>query len=135
MRTLSEKRLTPLLRELAQRERDLRRLIAQEHDRIESEGFAELHERTYDEADHAFARDCLAQESRLIIQHLSEVYEVAGARDRARQGTFGICLDCHDEISYEQLKVNPAAQRCAACQERRERMYGLRPQESHVTIP
>jgi len=36
-------------------------------------------------------------------------------------GTFGICLDCEEEINPKRLAAVPWAARCVACQERADR--------------
>ncbi len=125
MKTLTEPRLLPLLRELDQRERELRRRVAEERKSIEADGFAELMEQTGDEADHAFARIQVALESSVIDHYLGELQDLAAARDRFENGTFGICIDCGEHIDYQRLQANPAAGRCMECQHGREQRARL----------
>ena len=47
--------------------------------------------------------------------------ETRAALRRIDGGTFGICLDCEDEINLKRLAAIPWAARCIACQERADR--------------
>ncbi|WP_414039754.1 TraR/DksA family transcriptional regulator [Acidithiobacillus sp. M4-SHS-6] len=42
------------------------------------------------------------------------------ALERIRAGTYGICVDCGEEIPVARLRVEPEAERCVACQRRWE---------------
>lgn len=55
----------------------------------------------------------LEQESRLLR-------EVEAARGRLRDGTFGICGRCEDEIAPKRLRAIPWAAYCVSCQEKTE---------------
>ena len=46
----------------------------------------------------------------------AELAQVEAALRRLDAGTYGDCLDCGEAIGLERLRVQPAAQRCAACQ-------------------
>jgi len=39
------------------------------------------------------------------------------ALEAVKDGTYGICIDCENEISEKRLKYYPNAVRCLACQE------------------
>ena len=47
--------------------------------------------------------------------------ETRAALRRVDAGTFGICLDCEEEINPKRLAAVPWAARCIACQERVDR--------------
>ena len=47
----------------------------------------------------------------------SQLREVQGAIRRIRDGVFGICANCEEEIGSKRLKALPLAPRCIACQE------------------
>ena len=53
-----------------------------------------------------------AQEQRDV----DEMAQVESALHRLESGTYGVCTDCGEPISPGRLQVQPAAQRCAACQ-------------------
>ena len=43
------------------------------------------------------------------------------AIERLREGTYGDCLRCGEEIGFSRLMVKPEATLCVACQQERER--------------
>jgi len=58
-----------------------------------------------------------------VERDVRELREVKGALARISRDDFGGCADCGEAIGYPRLKASPAAFRCYACQERRERSY------------
>ena len=71
-----------------------------------------------DQIQHAVERELalgtLARES-------SGLRETRAALRRIDDGTFGICMDCEEEINLKRLAAVPWAARCIACQERADR--------------
>jgi RNA polymerase-binding transcription factor len=53
-----------------------------------------------------------AEESRDVV----ELRQVEAALQRLAAGRYGDCVDCATPISPARLRVEPAADRCAACQ-------------------
>lgn len=47
--------------------------------------------------------------------------EIERALDRIAQGTYGICVDCDEEIAEERLINHPQVSRCVSCQTKHER--------------
>lgn len=60
--------------------------------------------------------------------------QVQGLRDigaafrRIKDGEYGVCIDCGDDIGFTRLQAYPIAKRCIACQEQREKQFA---QEGH----
>jgi RNA polymerase-binding protein DksA len=52
----------------------------------------------------------------VINQEVKEVKAINAALRRMDAGEYGICLDCGNDISPGRLEINPAAERCIACQ-------------------
>jgi len=46
--------------------------------------------------------------------------DIKAARERLSAGTYGICTDCGEPITYERLLAYPTAKRCIHCQRLRE---------------
>ena len=46
---------------------------------------------------------------------LAELKQINAALDRVRDGTFGVCVSCGDEISDERLAVLPHTPKCRHC--------------------
>lgn len=44
------------------------------------------------------------------------LHAVEGALVRMREGVYGVCVDCKEEIARERLKALPFAERCVSCQ-------------------
>lgn len=62
------------------------------------------------------------------VAHLSrtadELARVDAALARVAEGSYGECEDCGEPIGIARLTANPAAQRCASCQEIFEKRRG-----------
>ncbi len=56
----------------------------------------------------------------VIDQRTDQVKQIDLALERLKEGTYGICEDCGEEISIGRLKALPFATRCTRCQERWE---------------
>ena len=105
------------------RERQLRQMIAEEHERATVELMTDLEGVVGDEADQAFAKTRASVETELVDRHLRELGGIEAARERIAAGTFGLCPDCGGAIAPARLRANPAALRCTECQSRHEKMF------------
>lgn len=63
-----------------------------------------------------------AQEDRMMgmLSHLDNrgrraIEDIDAALDRIADDTFGMCVDCEEEIPVERLRVIPTAVRCVEC--------------------
>ena len=61
------------------------------------------------ELENAEVVDALGNEARL------ELSQVARALDQIKNGTYGICVSCGEEIPRARLKAQPFADRCIRC--------------------
>ncbi|MDH3494296.1 MAG: TraR/DksA C4-type zinc finger protein [Acidobacteriota bacterium] len=52
--------------------------------------------------------------------------EIEAAKERLKEGVYGICETCDEEISPQRLLALPAARLCVACQESAESQSGGR---------
>ena len=52
-----------------------------------------------------------------------ELMAIEAARARMADGTYGVCIDCGGEITFERLQAQPAALRCVACQSAYEKTH------------
>ena len=57
----------------------------------------------------------------VIDLHVKEIRDIEAALIRIHSGSYGVCLDCEGDISYERLKAYPTAKRCLSCQRAYER--------------
>jgi RNA polymerase-binding transcription factor DksA len=111
-----------LLSRLDRRQEELRRLIAEEHERATVELFSDLDGVVGDEADQAFAKTRAGVETELVDRHLRELDQIEAARERIRSGAFDTCVDCGGPISAARLEAMLSATRCTDCQARREKL-------------
>jgi len=56
---------------------------------------------------------------------VQELREVDAARARLADGTYGVCVDCGEEIADARLIAYPTATRCTECQTAFEKRHGL----------
>jgi len=61
------------------------------------------------ELENAEVVDALGNEAR------AELTSVAKALDQMKNGTYGVCADCADDIPMARLKAYPFADRCIRC--------------------
>lgn len=73
-----------------------------------------------DAGDEAVAE--LAASGRLAVLQFDteELADTEAALERIREGVFGACIACGEEIAEERLRVYPTAKRCLRCQEEHE---------------
>ncbi len=68
-----------------------------------------------DEVQFAAAREL---STRHLEREANLLREVRAALDRMADGSYGLCLQCEQEISQKRLKAVPWATLCIACQEK-----------------
>jgi len=122
---LTQQWLRDLLAALDAREHELRGLIAERRNALDTQGLAS--DIAGDEADRAFGRVRDTIENDLLDLHLAELTRIEAARARAAEGRYGLCEDCGDAIPLGRLRANPTALRCAECQGRREKLFAAAP--------
>ena len=67
----------------------------------------------------------------ILGRHIQGIRDIEAAFKRIKDGEYGVCIDCEDDIPFNRLLVYPTAKRCIMCQEKREREYA---QEGHPTM-
>ena len=58
-----------------------------------------------------------------LDRHIQGMRDIEAAFQRIKEGTYGVCVDCGDDIALERLRAWPTAKRCHACQQQRERTF------------
>jgi RNA polymerase-binding protein DksA len=105
---------------LSKRREELRWII---HDAlIESkrEDFLELAGAVHDAGEESVA-DLLEGISQATLnREVEELADTEAALRRISIGSYGVCIDCSDEIVRERLNAYPTAKRCITCQTRHE---------------
>jgi DnaK suppressor protein len=101
---------------LVAKQDELLRLVA----KSEQDGREADEEGTQDIADKAansYTKEFLFHQShdnRRILQLVNEAIE------RLKNGSYGLCVECHEEVQYKRLEAVPWARHCIECQEKQE---------------
>ncbi|HET9742721.1 MAG TPA: TraR/DksA family transcriptional regulator [Terriglobales bacterium] len=113
---MDKKRLEQFKKQLEQRQHDLRRVVTrtQEDGRIAD---AEAAQDIADRAANSYTKEFLFAQSNNDRQLLSMV---EGALGRIREGSFGECINCGNEINPKRLEAVPWTRYCIQCQEKVE---------------
>jgi RNA polymerase-binding transcription factor DksA len=59
-----------------------------------------------------------------------ELRDIAQARERIADGSYGSCVDCGRDIPFERLKAQPSTKRCVTCQAAFEKKHQTTPRLS-----
>jgi RNA polymerase-binding protein DksA len=90
----------------------------------ENQQYVELIDRAPADLGDQSVGDMLADLNLTIIdRHIHEIRDIEAARERVKDGSINVCVDCGQEIGFERLLAYPTAKRCVVCQEHREKTY------------
>lgn len=123
MSPLRSSQLSRLERKLNQREAALSEQIHQATGHRLDEPYEVLTGGVSDSADAASADLLVDIDYALIGIELQELRDIAAARQRIQEQTYGVCSDCGLPIDYARLRVYPTAKRCVLCQGIHEHTY------------
>lgn len=121
MTSLTIEKLDHLKGLLDQRENVLRDDIQRELNL--QDDYADLASEVPDPGDSSFANLAVDLGNAAVTRDLKELRAINAARSRIEQETYGICIECGYEIPYERMEAQPAAERCAPCQEVYEKTH------------
>ena len=113
---MDKKRLEQFKKKLEARQVELRRIVT----RTEHDGRTADEEAAQDIADKAansYTKEFLFSQSnheRFILQLVDE------AMERIKNGGYGTCVHCREEVQQKRLEAVPWARHCIACQEKQE---------------
>src|SRR5258708_5904249 len=114
--TMDKKKLEAFKKKLEERQQTLRRTVS----RTEEDGRVADQDTAQDIADRAassYTKEFLFSQSNNERQLLQMVET---ALQRIREGTFGECVNCGNEINAKRLEAVPWTRYCIACQEKKE---------------
>jgi DnaK suppressor protein len=83
-------------------------------------------ETTGDEGDQAQSMAEQHLSLRFKERERNHLRKIEAALDKIKEGTFGECEDCGDEIGVKRLEIRPVATLCISCkeaEEKREKSY------------
>lgn len=120
MDALTEAERDQLSQALRERERVLRDEIRRGLARMGNESYDALLSGTSDPGDEGMATMMSDLTNAEVLRDVSELRDILAAHRRMAAGTYGICIDCGDDIPYARLAAYPTAKRCVRCQTIRE---------------
>ena len=109
-----------LAKQLEERRRVLRSELAAKLEAQDNPALLGLRNRMEETDDWAVADLETALDVAEVSRDAGELREVEAALLRMKDGTYGECVDCANNIPFARLHANPSASRCIACQERVE---------------
>jgi DnaK suppressor protein len=101
---------------LAKREELLRSVTKSDQDGREADG--EATQDSADKAANSYTKEFLfkqSDESRRVLLLITQALE------RIRVGTYGICVECEEEVQQKRLEAVPWARHCLECQEKQDK--------------
>ena len=85
--------------------------------------FAELLDEVADSGDASFAAMLSDLNAAEFHRDIVELRAISAARQGIKEGDFGQCVECGEDIGFERLLVEPTATRCVLCQNRHEKLF------------
>lgn len=77
-------------------------------------------ERSADEVDMRVGLDARDMDTMRLMRTSRRLEEVRAARQRLRDGSYGVCEACEEQIPPKRLEAVPWATYCVTCQEMRD---------------
>ena len=117
---------------VTQLKQDYQALLIEVRDELDNRGVQHridlLNSEPGDSGDESMANELADFNVTIVDRQVQEIRDIEATFKRIRDGHFGECIDCGDDIPFERLRAFPTAKRCITCQEKRERQYA---QEGH----
>jgi RNA polymerase-binding protein DksA len=120
MSDLTEKDIQEFQKRLQERREELRWIV---HDAlIESkrEDYVTLAGEVQDTSEESVADLLAGMNLTILNREVADLADAEAALERIKEGTYGVCVDCGDDITRERLNAYPTAKRCILCQTKRE---------------
>jgi DnaK suppressor protein len=114
---MDKKRVDYFKKRLQTKQEELLRSVTRsERDGREADG--EATQDSADKAANSYTKEFLfkvSDENRRILLLISE------AADRIKAGTYGLCVECEEEVQQKRLEAVPWARHCLGCQEKQDK--------------
>jgi RNA polymerase-binding protein DksA len=129
MPALNQSQLDQLVTQL---KHDYQALLSEVRGELENSGNQHridlLNREPGDSGDEAMASALADFNITIVDRQVQGMRDIEAALQRVKDGEYGTCIDCGDDIAFTRLQAYPTAKRCIVCQEKRERQYA---QEGH----
>lgn len=113
---MDKKRIENYRKRLHEKQDELRRMVSKS-DQDGREADEEGTQDVADKAANAYTKEFLFHQSNDNRQILVLVNE---ALERIKNGDFGMCVECHDEVQSKRLDAVPWARHCIECQAKQD---------------
>ena len=129
MATLSPSQLEQLTRQLND---EYQALLREVREGLENSGNQHridlLNQEPGDSGDESLANALADFNLSILDRHIDAMRDIEAAFQRTKNGEYGVCIDCGEDVTFPRLMAYPTAKRCIVCQEQREKHYA---QEGH----
>ena len=115
---MDKKKLETFKKRLEDRQRELRHAVSRNELDGRNADAADMAQDIADRASSSYQKEFLFHQSNNDRQLLQMV---EGALSRIREGTFGECISCGNEINPKRLEAVPWTRHCIECQEKLEK--------------
>ena len=106
---------------------DYQKLLREVRDELEDTGDQHridlLNSEPGDAGDESMANALSDFNVAMIDRQVHEVRDIEAAFRRVKDGEYGVCIECGEDIGFNRLQAYPTAKRCIVCQEKREKQY------------
>jgi DnaK suppressor protein len=114
---MEKKKLEQFKKKLEQRQQELRRTVSRNVQDGRAADSEDIAQDIADKAANSYTKEFLFSQSSNDRALLARVEE---ALVRLREGNFGACINCGDEVNAKRLEAVPWARYCIKCQEKIE---------------
>lgn len=124
MATLTPSQLDQLTRKLKENYQALLREVREELDNSGNQHRIDLlNNEPGDTGDESLANALADFNLTILDRHIDGMRDIEAALQRVKNGEYGVCIDCGDDVGFGRLQAYPTAKRCIVCQEQREKHY------------
>jgi DnaK suppressor protein len=117
---LSESQLLLLASKLKGQHAELRAEVQEDRAKSDDERDRRSAREVQDRGDEANTDQWRETNAAMIDHHVDEISGIQAALSRVESGTYGLCVDCGEQIGFQRLQAYPSANRCLACQSKAE---------------
>ncbi len=114
---MDKKKLETFKKKLEQRQQELRRTLSRNVQDGRAADSEDIAQDIADKAANSYTKEFLFSQSSNDRALLARVEEALG---RIRDGSFGECINCGNEVNPKRLEAVPWARYCISCQEKIE---------------
>lgn len=117
---------------LQHRREQLRQLIHDGLAQSQRQDYVKLAGSVHDSGEESVAELLMTMNATFLERETEEMREVEAGLKRIKEDTYGVCVDCGEDITRQRLEAYPTAKRCIQCQARIEnsRRGGIDPTPS-----